>query len=250
MIILKTKYEIERIKDSCYIAADVHNELESRVKPGITTGYLNTLAEKIIRCHKAIPGFLDYKGYPYTICASVNDTIIHGMPSDKPLLDGDILSIDLGVIYNGWYSDAAITIPVGNISAEAKKLIKVTEICMYKAIDKLVPGGRLGTVSNTIQTYVESNGFNVIKNFGGHGVGRDLHEDPKILNYGKKNDGVLIKAGMVVAIEPIVAERSCENIKLTDGWTVKTKDGGLAAHFEHTVAVTDNGPKILTERNS
>lgn len=248
MIILKTKREIEKIKDSCYIAADVINELKLKVKPGTTTNYLNTLAEKIISCHKATPGFLGYNGYPHTICASVNDIVVHGMSSDKPLLDGDILSIDLGVIYNGWYSDTAITVPVGNISAKAKKLIEVTEKCMYKAIDKLIPGERLGTISNVIQTYIESNGFNVVRNYGGHGIGRDLHEAPKILNHGKNNKGMLIKSGMVIAIEPIITEKSYENIKLTDGWTVKTKDGGLAAHFEHTVAVTDNGPKILTER--
>ncbi len=249
MIILKTKHEIEKIKDSCYITANVLNELELKVRPGATTNYLNTLAEKMIRSHKATPGFLKYNGYPYTICASVNDTVIHGLSSDKLLLDGDILSIDLGVIYNGWYSDTAITIPVGNISKKAKKLIKVTEKCMYNAIDKLIPGERLGTISNTIQTHAESNGFNVVRNYGGHGIGRDLHEDPRILNHGKNNNGILIKSGMVVAIEPIVVEKSYETIKLADGWTVKTKDGGLAAHFEHTVAVTGNGPIILTERD-
>lgn len=249
MIILKTEHEIEKIKDSCYIAADVLSELKLKIKPGITTNYLNTLAEKIISCHKATPGFLGYNGYPHTICASINDVIVHGMLSDEPLLDGDILSIDLGVIYDGWYSDTAITVPVGNVSAKAKKLIEVTEKCMYMAIDKLISGGKLGTISNTIQTYAESNGFNVIRNYGGHGIGRDLHENPKILNWGKNNNGVLIKSGMVVAIEPIITEKGHENIKLADGWTVKTKDGGLAAHFEHTVAVTDNGPRILTERS-
>ncbi len=249
MIILKTKHEIEEIKESCCIAADVLSELELRVKPGITTVYLNTLAEKMISRHKAISGFLGYSGYPYTICASVNDVVVHGMLSDEPLLDGDIISIDLGVIYNGWYSDTAITVPVGDVSVTAKKLIKITEECLYKAIDKLIPGERLGTVSNTIQTHVESNGFNVVRNYMGHGIGRSLHEDPKILNCGKKSDGKLIKSGMVVAIEPITTEKNHENIKLADGWTVKTKDGGLAAHFEHTVAVTDNGPEILTERN-
>lgn len=249
MVILKTKKELDKMRDSGYIASDVLNELKLNVKPGITTKHLNDQAEKIIKQHKAVPAFLGYKGFPFTICASINEEIIHGLPSDRELIDGDILSIDLGVIYKGWCSDTAITIPVGKMSQHAKKLISTTKESLYKAIEKSLPNARIGDLSNTIQTHVEGNGFNVIKNYGGHGIGCELHESPPVLNYGKAGSGIMLKVGMVLAIEPITTGRNPENRITEGGWTVVTKDKDLSAHFEHTVAITDNGPEIFTERN-
>lgn len=248
MVILKTKKELDKMRDSGYIAGNVLNELKLTTKPGITTKYLNDRAEKIIKQHKAIPAFLGYKGFPFTICASINEEVIHGLPSDRELIDGDILSIDLGVIWKGWYSDTAITIPVGKVSQRAKKLISVTEECLNKAIEKATPNVRIGDISNTIQTHVENNGFNVVKNYGGHGIGRDLHENPQILNWSKPGLGTMLKTGMVIAIEPITTEKDPKN-KTKGRWVVVTEDKGLSAHFEHTVAITENGPEILTKRN-
>jgi methionyl aminopeptidase len=247
MVILKTKKELDKMRDSGYIASDVLNELKLNIKPGITTKYLNDKAEKIIRQHRAIPAFLGYKGFPFTICASVNEEVIHGLPSDRELVDGDIISIDVGVVYRGLYSDTAITVPVGEVSGRAKKLISVTKESLRRAIKRAYHGACTGDISNTIQTHVEINGFNVTRNFGGHGIGRDLHEDPQILNYGKAHSGIMLKVGMVIAIEPITTEKSQKN-KTKGGWTVITEDNGLSAHFEHTVAITDNGPEIFTER--
>lgn len=234
------------MRDSGYIASDVLNELKLRVKPGITTKYLNDTAERLINRHKALPAFLGYNGFPFTICASVNEEIIHGLPSDRELIEGDILSIDLGVVYGGLYSDTAITLPVGEVSHQAKKLIHTTRRSLYKAIEKAIPDMYVGDLSNTIQTYIEDNGFNVVRNYGGHGIGRDLHEDPQILNYGKAGSGMKLKSGMVIALEPIVTEKDFKN-KTKGAWTVVTEDNGLSAHFEHTVAITDNGPEIFTE---
>jgi len=249
MVILKTKKELDKMRNSGYIAGNVLKEIKLNAKPGITTKYLNDKAERIIRQHKAVPGFLGYKNFPFTICASINEEIIHGLPSDRELIEGDILSVDLGVIYEGWYSDTAITIPIGKISYSAKKLISVTKECLYKGIEKAISNGRLGDISNTIQIHAESNGFGVVKNFGGHGIGRDLHEKPQILNYGKVSSGIMLKVGMVIAIEPMITEKDPDNKITKGGWTVETKDGGLASHFEHTVAITENGPEIFTKRN-
>jgi methionyl aminopeptidase len=249
IVILKTKKELDIMRDSGYIAGNALNEIKLSTKPGVTTKYLNDKAERIIRQHKAIPAFLGYNNFPFTICASINEEIIHGLPSDRELVEGDILSVDLGAIYKGWYSDTAITIPVGKISQLAKKLVSVTKECLHKAIEKAVSNGRLGDISNTVQTHVESNGFNVVKNFGGHGIGRELHEKPQILNYGKMGSGIILKVGMVIAIEPMVTEKDPANKITKRGWTIETKDGGLAAHFEHTVAITENGPEILTKRS-
>ena len=248
MVILKTKKELDKMRDSGYIAGNVLNELELTVKPGITTKYLNEQAEKIIRQHKAVPAFLGYRGFPFTICTSINEEVIHGFPSDRELVDGDILSIDLGVIYKGWCSDTAMTIPVGEISQRAQKLISVTKESLYRAIEKTIPNARIGDISNTIQTHVENNGFNVVTNFGGHGIGRDLHENPPVLNYGEIGKGIMLKTGMVLAIEPITTEKNPKN-KIKGSWIVITEDKGLSAHFEHTVAITDNGPEIFTERS-
>ena len=248
MVILKTKKELDKMRDSGYIASRALKKLELEVIPGITTIELNNIAEKTIKNYGAIPAFLGYNAFPFTICASVNEEIIHGLPSDRVLLEGDILSVDVGVNYDGYYSDTAITIPIGKVSSRARKIITATEKCLRNAIIKSIPNTPIGCLSNAIQRCAELKGFNVVRNYGGHGIGKELHEDPQILNYGKPGIGIMLKPGMVIAIEPIVTENGYENIK-KGGWTVITKDGGLSAHFEHTVAITENGPEIFTERS-
>ena len=249
LVILKTKKELDKMRKSGYIASRVLKEIKLSAKPGVTTKYLNNKAEKIIKQYNAIPAFLGYNNFPFSICASVNEEIIHGLPSDRELVEGDILSVDTGAILEGWYSDTAITISIGEISASTERLVSVTKECLNKGIEKAVPEGRLGDISNIIQTHAENNGFSVVKNYGGHGVGRNLHEAPQLLNYGKAGSGIMLKVGMVIAIEPMITEKEPDNEITKGGWTVETKDGGLAAHFEHTVAITKDGPEILTERN-
>jgi methionyl aminopeptidase len=248
MVILKTYEEIEKMADSGYIVATVHEELKKIIEPGITTLYLNELAEKIIRQHNALPGFLNYEGFPFSICTSINEEIVHGLPSKRKLLEGDIISVDVGVNYNNWYGDAAFTAGVGEISQQAQKLINVTKEALNIAIFKIIPDKNIGIISHTIQKHVEENGFNVVRNYVGHGIGKNLHEVPQVKNYGKEKDGILLKSGMVIAVEPMVTEKNYDNRKLDNNWTVVTKDGGLAAHFEHTIAVTEFGGRILTKK--
>jgi len=248
MVILKTKKDIEKMADSGYILADVHEELKKQIKPGITTKFLNDIADKIIRQHRAVPAFLNYKGFPFSICTSINEEIIHGLPSDRELIEGDIISVDVGVNYKGWFSDAAFTIGVGEIPPQAQKIINVTKEALNIAILNAKIERNLGCISNTIQKHVESNGFNVVRNYVGHGIGKNLHEVPQVKNYGKTKDGILLKPGMVLAIEPMVAEKDYNNRKLDNGWTVVTEDKGLAAHFEHTVAITEFGARVLTKK--
>jgi len=248
MVILKTIDEIERMADSGYIVATVHEELKKIIEPGITTKFLNDTAENIIREHKAIPGFLNYKGFPFSICTSINEEIVHGLPSARKLVEGDIISIDVGVNYNGWFGDAAFTVGVGEISPQAQKLINVTIEALDLVIINTNPGKNLGHISSIIQRHVEYNGFNVVRNYVGHGIGKNLHEVPQVKNFGKEKDGILLKPGMVLAIEPMVTEKHYDNRKLDNGWTVVTKDGGLAAHFEHTIAITEFGVRVLTKK--
>ena len=248
MVILKTGSEIECIRKSCYIVAKVLKELKRIIEPGVTTSYLNNVVDTMIKNGSSgEPAFLGYKGFPWSICTSINDEVIHGFPRDESLTEGDLLCIDVGVELFKWFGDAAVTIPVGNVSELANNLIITTKECLYRGIEKAVPGGRLGDISNAIQTHAETAGFNVIRNYVGHGIGRNLHEDPQIKNYGNKGEGLLLKSGMVLAIEPMIVERSYKTKKLNNNWTVVTEDGGLAAHFEHTIVITDNGPEILTE---
>ncbi len=247
MVILKTHDEIKCIRKSCSVVVRVLAELKKEIKPGTTTSYLNEIADDVIRNNNSVPAFLGYKGFPWVICTSINDEVIHGFPRSGVLIEGDLLSIDVGVKLNGWFGDAAITIPVAKISARAGNLITTTKECLYKGIEKAVPGGRLGDISNAIQTHAETAGFNVIRNYVGHGIGRNLHEDPQIKNYGTKGEGLLLKEGMVLAIEPMVVEKSYKTKKLKNNWTVVTEDGGLAAHFEHTIVITNDGPEILTK---
>lgn len=246
MVILKLPDEIEKLRTSNLIVAEILSEIRERVRPGVTTSELDDYCEELCRKKRVKPAFKGYRGYPFALCTSVNGEVVHGMPSDRPLVSGDILSLDFGVNYKEYYGDAAITVPVGAVSDEAKRLLKVTEAGLYDAIRQARAGNRLGDVSSAVQERVESAGFSVVRDFVGHGIGRSLHEDPQIPNYGVRGRGIELKPGMVLAIEPMVNEGSYEVQVLPDGWTVVTKDGKLSAHFEHSVAVTENGPDILS----
>jgi methionyl aminopeptidase len=247
MIIIKSKNEVNKIRESCRIAADVCRVLKKEILPGVETRQLDKRAEGMIREKKAEPAFLGYRGFPASICVSVNEKVVHGIPEGKKLEEGDILSLDIGVLYNGYYADMAFTTAVGRISKKAEKLIEVTKESLYCGIEKMYSGNRLGDISNAVQVKVESNNFSVVRDFVGHGVGIQLHEDPPIPNYGLPNKGPFLKEGMVFALEPMVNLGGWETKVLDDNWTVVTKDGSLSAHFEHTVAITANGPEILTE---
>jgi len=249
MVILKLPDEIERARASSQIVAEVLNKLRERVKPGATTKELDRFAEEVARKRGAKPAFKGYRGYPYSLCTSVNEEVVHGMPSERILKEGDIISLDFGVFYNGFFGDAAITLPVGKITDVARKLIEVTEQSLYAGIEQAKKGNRLGDISSSVQQTVEPPGFSVVRDFVGHGIGRNLHEDPQIPNYGKKGRGIELKSGMILAIEPMVNQGSYKVKILEDGWTVVTEDGMLSAHFEHSVAITDNGPEILSKLN-
>lgn len=246
MIILKSPQEIERMRIPSRIVAAVLEILKGAAKPGVTTLALNQIAEDEARRLGAKPAFKGYSGYPHALCCSLNEQVVHGMPSGRKLVEGDILSIDFGVILGGYYGDAALTLPVGSISEKAQRLLRVTEESLYEAIEAARPGNRLSDISYAVQSYVEAKGFSVVRDFVGHGIGKDLHESPQIPNFGQPGRGVRLKAGMVFAIEPMINEKGPEVRVLEDGWTAVTCDGGLSAHFEHTVAVTEDGPEILT----
>lgn len=246
MVILKLPDEIEKLRASNLIVAEILQEVREKVRPGVTTRELDNLCEQLSRKRRVKPAFKGYRGYPFALCTSVNGEVVHGMPSERPLVTGDIVSLDFGVNYQGYFGDAAITVPVGSVSPAAQRLMKVTEEGLYDAIRQAVPGNRLGDVSAAVQERVESAGFSVVREFVGHGIGRSLHEDPQIPNYGVRGRGIELKAGMVLAIEPMVNEGSYEVKVLQDGWTVITEDGKLSAHFEHSVAITENGPDILS----
>jgi methionyl aminopeptidase len=238
--------EIERMRKSCRIVAEVLDVLKSAVRPGVSTSALDKIAEHEAAVRGAKPAFKGYSGYKYSLCCSVNEQVVHGMPSCRELQNGDIISLDFGVMFDGFYGDAAITLTVGVVDCKTQCLIDVTEQSLYAAIAFAVPGGRLSDISNAVQSYVEPRGFSVVRDFVGHGIGRSLHENPQIPNYGISGKGPKLKPGMVLAIEPMINEKSFEVKVLSDGWTAVTCDGGLSAHFEHTVAITENGPEILT----
>lgn len=246
MIVLKSPQEIERMRIPSRIVAQVLETLKDTARPGVTTLQLNQIAEEEALRLGAKPAFKGYSGYPYTLCCSLNDQVVHGMPSGRKLVEGDILSIDFGVIYGGFFGDAAVSLPIGAISENAERLLRVTEESLYEAIEATRPGNRLSDISYAVQNYVESRGFSVVRDFVGHGIGKQLHESPQIPNFGRPGRGVKVKSGMVFAIEPMINEHGHEVRVLEDGWTAVTCDGGLSAHFEHTVAVTDDGPEILT----
>jgi methionyl aminopeptidase len=247
MIICKTPREIEIMRHAGKIVALTHQELQKHISPGITTKELDAIAEKIIRKYDAIPSFKGYNGFRGSVCSSVNNELVHGIPSDRILKDGDIISLDIGAKYNGYHGDSAWTYPVGKIDKETQQLLDVTEESLHLGLKEAKPGERLSNISHSIQTYVEAKGFSIVREYVGHGVGQDLHEDPQIPHYGPPNKGPRLKPGMVLAIEPMVNAGSRYVKTLSDNWTVVTVDGKMCAHFEHTVAITDDGYEILTK---
>lgn len=229
------------------IVAEILDILKSEVRAGVTTLFLDGLAESEARKRKAVAAFKGYGGFPYALCCSLNEQVVHGMPSKRELVEGDIVSLDFGVVYGGYYADAAITVPVSKITAQAERLMIATERSLYCAIEAAVPGNRLSDISHAVQNYVEPQGFSVVRDFVGHGIGKKLHESPQVPNFGEPGRGVKLKPGMVLAIEPMINEKGYQVKVLSDGWTAVTCDGGLSAHFEHTVAITERGPQILSK---
>jgi len=244
--VLKSLKEIERMRVPCTIVAEVLKRVVESVAPGITTQELNGIAEKEVAKRKAKPAFKGYSGFPSSLCCSLNNQVVHGIPNNHPLKDGDILSLDFGAYYDGFYGDSAVTVPVGTVTQATLDLLSVTKQSLVLAINQSFQGNRLSNISNAVQTFVESSGYSVVRDFVGHGIGRNLHEQPQIPNYGMPNRGPKLRPGMVLAIEPMVNEKSYEVKVLADGWTAVTLDGGLSAHFEHTVAIMENGPEVLT----
>lgn len=243
---MKQPEEIEKMRASARIVAEVLEKLKKAVKPGITTRQLDTLAEDLARRKNANPAFKGYMGYPFSLCTSLNEEVVHGMPSDRVLVEGDIISLDFGVYYQGYYGDAAVTLPVGAISERAARMLRVTEQSLSEAIKEAKAGNRLGNISFAVQSTVESAGYAVVRDFVGHGIGKKLHEDHQIPNFGERGRGIVLKTGMVFAIEPMVNEGTYKVKVMPDSWTVVTEDIKLSAHFEHSVAITENGPDILS----
>ncbi len=247
MVILKQPDEIAKARASNRIVAEALSVLREKVKPGITTREMDKIAEGIAEKRGAKPAFKGYRGYPYSLCTSVNEEVVHGMPSNRVLLEGDIIGLDYGIYYQGFYGDAAVTLPVGRISDHAMRLVQVTEESLYAAIAQTRDGNRLGDISAAVQEAVEAGGYSIVRDFVGHGIGKSLHEEPQIPNFGKKGRGIELKKGMILAIEPMVNAGKYKVKILADGWTVITEDGSLSAHFEHSVAITDNGPEVLSK---
>lgn len=250
MIVCRSSGELERMRDAGRLVADVLLELAAHVAPGVSTADLDTLAEKHILQAGATPAFKGYHGYPASICASVNDEVIHGIPSRRRLVkEGDILSIDVGVALGGYFGDSALTLPVGRVSEEASTLLRVTDEALQLAIEQVRPGRRVSDIGHAVQKHVEAHGLSVVREFVGHGIGQQMHEEPQVPNYGEPGQGPRLVEGMVLAIEPMVNAGKAAVRVLSDGWTAVTKDGSLSAHFEHTVAVTAGEPWVLTARN-
>jgi methionyl aminopeptidase len=246
LIVRKSPEEIESIAAAGRILTRCHEILRRKARPGVTTAELDVAAEKYIRSQGAEPAFKGYRGFPGSICASPNSMVVHGIPGSYRLARGDVLSIDIGVVLDGWVADAAITHPIGNVSGVAKRLLHSTRAALFEAVEQCRPGGRLGDISHAVQRRVEEDGFSVIRSLVGHGVGRDMHEDPQIPNFGDPGTGPELAEGMVFAIEPMVNAGGHDVRIGSDNWAVYSQDGSLAAHFEHTVAVTPEGPRILT----
>jgi len=251
VIALKSAREIEIMRRANIIVAEVLRELKERVAPGVTTLELDAIAEEMTLKKNAIPAFKGYnvagRVYPRCLCASVNEEIVHGIPTGRALREGDIIGLDYGVIYDGFYGDSAVTVGVGRVSEEARRLMEVTEIALHKGIEQLHDGKRLGDLGHAIQQVAENAGYSVVRAFVGHGIGRRLHEEPPVPNYGEPDRGIRLREGMVLAIEPMVNVGGYEVEIKEDGWTAVTRDGSLAAHFEHSVAITKDGPMILSQ---
>ena len=247
MIVLKTNRELALMREACRISAGALRVAGEAVQPGVTTEEIDRIAYEYIIRQGAKPNLLNYNGFPATACISINDEVIHGIPSKKRIIrEGDIVSIDLGATINGYHGDNAATFAAGKISPEAERLINTTRESLYEGIKAAVAGGRIGDISAAVQRYCEERGYSVVRDFVGHGIGTKLHEDPGVPNYGTPGRGVRLLPGMTLAIEPMINAGGYEVRQLSDGWTIKTKDAGLSAHFEHTVAITNDGPKILT----
>ena len=246
MIILKSKREIEYIRAAGRITAEALLLMKELAKPGVTTGELDRRCEEYIRSRGALPSCKGYYGFPATICASVNEEVVHGIPGHRKLHDGDIISVDLVVNKDGYHGDSTVTIPVGDVAPDTLKLLQVTEECLYKGIEQAVAGKHMGDIGHAVQSYAESFGYGVVRDYVGHGIGADMHEEPEVPNYGRAGHGVVLEEGMVLAIEPMINMGTEKVRQLDNGWTVITQDKKLAAHFEHTVAITDHGPEILT----
>lgn len=247
MIVLKSLREIERMRAASRIVAEILERVRELVAPGVTSLDLDCVATEAAAKMNARCAFKGYHNYPSSLCCSPNEQVVHGIPNKQPLVSGDILSLDFGVVYDGYFGDSAITVPVGSVSQQASALIEVTKQSLMLAIDQAFPGNRLGDISSAVQQCVEGYGYSVVRDFVGHGIGKSLHEDPQIPNYGVAGKGIKLRAGMVLAIEPMINQFAHSVRVLEDNWTVVTCDGGLSAHFEHTVAITDNGPEILTQ---
>jgi methionyl aminopeptidase len=250
MITIKSPREIEIMRRSGKITSKTLSMLIKTVRAGMTTAQVDRLAEESIRSMGGIPTFVGYHGYRHTICASVNDEVVHGIPGHRVLTDGDLLSIDIGTTLDGYVSDSAITIPIGNVSAQAQRLIRVTQECLMFGIAQMQKGNRLSDIGAAIQVHAEANGFGVVRDLVGHGIGTNMHEEPQVPNYGQPGQGPVLRPGLCLAIEPMITEGAFAVETLDDGWTVVTEDGKLAAHFEHTIAITDEGPRILTLRDT
>ena len=249
MIVCRSEAEIERMRVANQLVASVLAALEAAVAPGVTTEELDRMAERLLRDAGAEPAFKGYRGYPATLCASINDEVVHGIPSgSRALKEGDVVSLDMGAKIGGFYGDSAITVPVGDVPEATRRLLRITRESLDRAIAQVRIGGRLSDLGHAVQHWVEQHGYSVVREFVGHGIGERLHEDPQIPNYGEPGRGPKLAAGMVLAIEPMVAMGAPQTKVLGDGWTAVTRDGSLAAHFEHTVAVTAAGPLVLTAR--
>lgn len=245
LVTLKTPGELALMDEANRIVQHVLQGIGERVRPGATTRELDIWAERTIREHGAVPAFLNYRGYPATLCTSVNDVVIHGIPNDAPLTEGDIIGVDCGVSYKGYFGDGAWTFAIGEAAPEARRLMEVTKKALELAVEQVRPGGRLGDIGSAVQRWVESNGFHVVREFVGHGIGTSLHEDPQVPNYGFPGKGPKLKPGMVLAIEPMVNAGTADVKMDADGWTARTGDGSLSAHFEYSVAVTAKGARVL-----
>lgn len=248
MIIIKTEKEIEKMQTAADLLIQVHRALREEVKPGVSTLELDRFVEKFITDRGGYPEQKGYQGFPFSICASVNDEICHGFPNERKLKDGDLLTIDMVVNLDGYLADSAWSYAVGNLSDEGKKLMTVTKECLYKAIDIVKPGTRLGDIGHIIQTHAEANGFSVVRDFVGHGIGKEMHEDPQVLHYGKPNRGLRLEEGMVFTIEPMINAGDWPIAMDKNGWTARTRDGSLSCQYEHTLAVTKDGVIVLTEQ--
>lgn len=246
MVFYKTEEEIELIRQSAFILSKAHGEIALLIKEGVSTLTLDKRAEEFIKDHGAVPSFKNYNGFPFSLCISVNSTVVHGMPGNYVLNDGDIISVDCGVYHNGFHSDSAYTHAVGNVSEEVAQLLEVTKESLYKGIEKAVVGNRLGDISHAIQTHAEASKYGVVRELVGHGIGRNLHESPEVPNYGKRGQGMKLQNGLVLAIEPMVNLGTRYIIQEEDGWTIRTRDNKPSAHFEHTVVVRNNKAEVLT----